>query len=544
MRTKYDNLSHSLVAGSRARGATILVIGLLACKTGLAQVTSTAMPAEVAELKLPSSFVLVDSTNRATGNQTTTTVRFKASLSPELSRAVVQAGLTETGWKRDETMSVMEVFIDPYRPQPSTFCRNDRWLTFSASGAPGTSDVFLSVQAAGRRTCDSIRSPDVAESGLLPHLPDLEAPTDPSTGRLAALRPGGGSFGAGTAHSQVMIQYANVADASSQFARQMASQEWTRDASWAGAATAGSSWSKRIDEQHTIHGMMQLIDLGHGRISAQFTAANLSSATPTDEPGKRVPQALTGLIFQSPTDQPLLVSRNVPPGNSDFRIPAQFELVGTASPRSDGTTTAFRTALPILAAREIVLESLAATGWKSEVSTDTEEVFLIPNRPRTHIVCRNAARRLIHVQEIDDARYVAVTTLGRTDAPRSECQSTEDQFSMPGSSVLRSAAPRLEFPASARTVPGEVPMNYESNGRTLMNRIRFQSPDSPGQIAQHLAPQLAKLGWERDAEWSTARSAGSTWRRRNESGPPIWSELQIVNLGNGIFDVRLQLMVD
>lgn len=338
-----------------------------------------------------------------------------------------------------------------------------------------------------------------------------------------------------------MIRYGNRAEAAAHFARELQSQDWTQGSSWAGESTAGSSWSKQRDGKQSVFGLMQLLDLGKGELLVEFSALRLEHEPDVDALGKRDPQALNSLIFQGSPDKAIPVSRQVPPENSGFRLPRQFTLIGTASVWRSEKTTAFRTSLPILRARDAVLEAMAAAGWKQEMSTEPEEVFLIPNRSRFDIVCRGGDRRVIRVHEIDDVRYVAILVPDSSNASRSECQNPGMQAWVTRASTLRSSTPKLNFPESVLVAPGSVTTNTQLSGRLLTYRTRIRSLDSPARIVEHLAPQLASQGWKQEGAWSSLQSAGSAWKGLTESGTPIWSDLQIISLGNALFDLRMQL---
>lgn len=206
----WPECSHSLPswrpASSRPRASALLAIGLLVCKAGLAQNApetqqqptvpdaapfrpqamqprfSESMPMEISELGLPEAFVWVGS--RTLG--TSSSAHFRASLSPDLARAVAQTALTEAGWKVDSMSFLARVFVDAYRPDPVRACRDDRWITVTASGAPGSSEVIFGMQPDRRRACDSSEWPDSFDARLVAELPSLEAPTDPPP---ADLRP-------------------------------------------------------------------------------------------------------------------------------------------------------------------------------------------------------------------------------------------------------------------------------------------------------------------------------------------------------------------
>lgn len=89
-----------------------------------------------------------------------------------------------------------------------------------------------------------------------------------------------GSNGMSTSGSAVsarteIITTESAASVARHFATQMAEQGWTSDANWNGAATAGSSWSRRGQDGNLVQATLMVMAAGEGRIRATLRLGKL-----------------------------------------------------------------------------------------------------------------------------------------------------------------------------------------------------------------------------------------------------------------------------
>jgi hypothetical protein len=144
-----------------------------------------------------------------------------------------------------------------------TWCREGQPVSMSASAIDGVTYVILSASrnanasAGFRNACDQqVRSPFVT-SALDQFMPTLEMPRDPATGRQVSARGGGGSNGDAKRNASTSFTIKDsIGNVAQHFARQMAEQGWKSEAAWTGSATAGSTWTRPMDSDATLQGML------------------------------------------------------------------------------------------------------------------------------------------------------------------------------------------------------------------------------------------------------------------------------------------------
>ncbi|HUG72599.1 MAG TPA: hypothetical protein VMK82_04165, partial [Steroidobacteraceae bacterium] len=220
-----------------------------------APVITGAVPPEIAALRMPGAYTWIGSAERITGrvdattNASHVTAAWRSSLAPEAARAGVAAALAASGWEvRPQMGAAMSVFRTP---MAQTACREGKPVNVNASAMDGVTYVLLTLQRGNNTntTCNQpARTLPTTGTGLEPHLPRLEMPVDPATGVAARMQSSGASSGGGAINARAEFVVRDSAGSIARhFASQMAQQGWTSDASWSGAATAGSSWSKRPD---------------------------------------------------------------------------------------------------------------------------------------------------------------------------------------------------------------------------------------------------------------------------------------------------------
>jgi len=130
-------------------------------------------------------------------------------------------------------------------------CRDGGTINVSSSVMDGITYVLLMIPRgnATTTTCSQPARPAGAgNSPFQPYLPHLQLPVDPATGEAARLGSSGGGYGGNSFSARTEFTTTDsVGNVGRHFAKQMAEQGWSSDANWSGAATAGSSWSKRVE---------------------------------------------------------------------------------------------------------------------------------------------------------------------------------------------------------------------------------------------------------------------------------------------------------
>jgi hypothetical protein len=211
---------------------------------------------------------------------------YRTSLAPAAARSAAITALTAAGWKlqsdqRLSLLSVMNVFTSANSARASeTYCREGKPVGVTASALDGVTYVILSASrfadsAAGlMNSCNQPPQP-VGRPGstLDQYMPTLELPRDPATGQPVSMRGGGVSNGAAKRRASASFTLKDSPDnVSRHFARQMTEQGWSSDTGWSGAGTAGSTWTRRQDDNTLLQGTLSVSAFEDGRFSVIFTA--------------------------------------------------------------------------------------------------------------------------------------------------------------------------------------------------------------------------------------------------------------------------------
>lgn len=220
-------------------------------------VITANMPAELEALKMPRDFTWIGSTERITGrldassNATQVTAAWRSGLAPTAARAAVISALAISGWEvREQPGMNINVFDSGMRQVSVPACREGKPVNVSANALDGVTYVLATLQR-GDNNLNTICNQPVRPASITgydQYLPHLQMPVDPATGRV--VRPRDESWGYGGTAFNARTQFDSKDSAGNlarQLTQQMVGQGWSSDASWSGAATAGSSWSKRID---------------------------------------------------------------------------------------------------------------------------------------------------------------------------------------------------------------------------------------------------------------------------------------------------------
>jgi hypothetical protein len=234
-------------------------------------VVTAAVPKELAGISLPAQFSWIGSVERDMGRviangATSTTAAYKTTLAPEAARASAAAVLASRGWEALAGMPSMGngVFNSTSTPAQLIVCRDKVPITINANAMDGATYLSLVINR-GSNTCDGRMRPAPMASDLDPFMPKLDMPVDPKTGIEARMRGSGGGTSNGSREARVEFSTTDsVGNVGNHFARQMASQGWTRDANWNGEFSAGSSWVRTGDAGATVVGSLHVTSLDEG----------------------------------------------------------------------------------------------------------------------------------------------------------------------------------------------------------------------------------------------------------------------------------------
>jgi hypothetical protein len=263
------------------------------------------------------------------------------------------------------------------------------------------------------------------------------------------------------------------------------------------------------------------------------------------------PDVLRSLLLQSQGERPTVITGVVPAEVSALKMSREFTWIGSSvriNGRVDATTNAsqvtaaWRSSLAPAAARAATATALTASGWEVRAQRGTGiNVFISESMQIPQSACREGQPVSFTASAMDGVTYVLVT-LQRGNNSNSIC----NQPAMPvmmSNTGLEKYLPRLDMPAdpatgvAARTGGG----GGGSGNGAVSARVEFMLKDSAGNVARHFAKQMAAQGWNSDANWSGAVSAGSSWSRQ-DAGSLIQSTLSVTALDDQRFTATLRIL--
>lgn len=274
------------------------------------------------------------------------------------------------------------------------------------------------------------------------------------------------------------------------------------------------------------------------RRAAFFTMAALSGITAF---GQNLldcvePDVLRALLAQGPGQVPPTITGEVPQELSALKMPAGFSWIGSAeriTGRVNATTNAsqvgaaWRSSMAPETARRAAAEAMTASGWEVRPAMGT--YVFNPSMPVMQMACREGGLVNLSVNAMEGATYVLATFQRGNPGGNASCNQPSPM--PPNASGLIPHLPKLEIsadpgaPADVRIQ--NVGMSIGSNSSSVHAKAEFMTSDSVGDIARNFSRQMAAQGWTRDAEWSGASTAGSSWSKRPEAGALMQGTLSV-----------------
>lgn len=242
---------------------------------------ATAVPPELADFKPPPQLTWLGATERLIGPTATSTAVYRSELAPAAARTLAREALEAGGWRPhlDDLWRGSSVFVSAAMPSGETYCRGSQQFTLTVSSLDG---VTYAVLAQARRESGSgsasscARSPQPVARGasvLDQYMPVLELPSDPGTGQVATLLGYSGGGSVSDAKRRVSAEFRlneSVATVARHFAGQMTAQGWRPETDWSGEGTAGFTWTRRLDEETVLQGVLAVSAFEDHRFAAMF----------------------------------------------------------------------------------------------------------------------------------------------------------------------------------------------------------------------------------------------------------------------------------
>ena len=227
---------------------------------------------------------------------------------------------------------------------------------------------------------------------------------------------------------------------------------------------------------------------------------------------------LNGVIFNGSSASKMSITRTLPSDMQGFQAPAGFDLIGTGIRAETGLTqTAFRTSLPSADAHAAIVEALSTDGWEVEDEQRPPQTFNVASAPRPAVLCRDAERRLVEVQDTAGTRYATVTLVPDY-SDRRACHAEDPRLTRAPGMLFRDMSagmPTFDFPPTTQPAAGAgLSSGMSGSGNTLSTSSRIRSPDTASSLAEHLGAHRTGLAPGRGLERFAERRLEMDARRR------------------------------
>jgi hypothetical protein len=253
------------------------------------------------------------------------------------------------------------------------------------------------------------------------------------------------------------------------------------------------------------------------------------------------PDVLRALLPQGQGQGMPVITGEVPQELAALRMPGSFSWIGSAERivgRVNATTNAsqvsaaWRSSLAPEAARVAAAAALTSSGWQVQPPRGIS-VFTSAASPFFQAACRDRKAINFNTSAMEGATYVLVTLRRGDTSGDAMCNQPASPAFSTGTG-LDAHLPRLDLPVDPATGVAALlrTAGYGSNGNSgrVDAHAEFTIRDSAGNIARHLARQMAEQGWISDAEWSGTASAGSSWSKALGDGVRVHGSLSVTAL--------------
>lgn len=260
------------------------------------------------------------------------------------------------------------------------------------------------------------------------------------------------------------------------------------------------------------------------------------------------PDVINGLLFSGRPESRIEMTAALPESLDGFEAPAGFALIGTAV-RGGGqsTSVAYRTSLEGPAAYGSMLDAFVSNGWVlEEEPVPFKPIFFVDaiSANVSGTVCRDTERRNLRVQYAGDHRYMMISL---NDQPQTRGCNVEDPRRMIVPRMmggLSDQVPTLRLSAgtTAADGSGNIGSGSSGSGDSMITSSQIRTPAAPVDFMVDLDEQMSAQGWRADARWSGSVSHGGRWIKTNNDGLVFWSTVELVDIGNGLYDLSYRGM--
>jgi hypothetical protein len=206
------------------------------------------------------------------------TAAFRTGAATDDARTEAAAALERGGWEQQQPARMMPssgaVFPSSVRPQPSLFCLGAKTVNLNVDALDGKTYVTYVFPTGPDGQCS--RDPQsrfVSQGMLSAYMPQLVFPPDPETGEPPRSGGSGMSSSTGSQQNRTEIKHSASIDVlASNLAQQLVDQGWRADASWQGATTAGSAWSRQFEAGAEVQGTLDITKTRDSEYTVMFRA--------------------------------------------------------------------------------------------------------------------------------------------------------------------------------------------------------------------------------------------------------------------------------
>ncbi len=251
-------------------------------------VITLTVPAELATVKMSGEFTWVGSTERVIGRLDASTdlvqvnAAWRSSLPREAAWTAASAALANSGWQVMPRANVGPTVFDlGGNPLFLTACRDGQSISLRFNEMDDvTYALFIQQRGTNNNTsCNRTLSPSLmlgSGTGLDQYIPRFEMPVNPATGvRVPVAETTGGARGTTFNAQAVFVAKDSIGNIARLFAAQMKEQGWSSDASWNGTATAGSTWSRRVDAGSPVQATLSVTKFGEQQFKTMLRVTRL-----------------------------------------------------------------------------------------------------------------------------------------------------------------------------------------------------------------------------------------------------------------------------
>jgi hypothetical protein len=239
-------------------------------------VIDDTMPAAIAAIDRPASFVWIggrDGTSSVAG-------AFRTDAEPSAALAAAVAGLSSEGWEVNSSARMVNAFESPILERSETLCRNGESMSIAARRVGGVNYLSYGIRKSSEGSiCQNPGPNGFGMPGGIPGgdgtQPDFDFRAIDPAASERGFSSGGSGSGSSSRRTRGLRIDSSLTGLADGLGQQLIAQGWSPDARWTGSRTAGSTWSRRTDDDRNLSGALDVIERGESVFNVVFTTITL-----------------------------------------------------------------------------------------------------------------------------------------------------------------------------------------------------------------------------------------------------------------------------